>query len=100
MEDGVVTIKANWDMVLDVEPVIMNKLYIYGRLTVDPALASCDLVTNWLIIQRGEFIIGTEEEPHLGRFNLTLTGAKRDRVFAYSNFIMGGSKILFVSGLF
>lgn len=99
VENGVVTVKANWNMILDVQPVIMNKFYIYGRLTVDPNLASCDIVTNWLIIQRGEFIIGTEDEPHQGRFNITLTGKKRDRVFAYSNFVMGGSKILFVSGL-
>ena len=87
-------------MVLDIEPVVMDKLYINGRLTMDPALASCDIVANWIIIEQGEFIIGTEEEPHQGRVNITLTGSRRDRVFAYSNFVMGGNKILFVSGLF
>ncbi len=96
---GVVTVKGSWNMILDAQPLEMDKLYIYGRLTVDPALKACEIVTNWLIVQQGEFIIGNATDPHPGNFTITLKGRKRDRVFAYSNFVMGGNKILFVSGL-
>ena len=41
-------------MILDMElPLEIDRLYIYGRLTVDPNLSKCVLKANWIIVQSG-----------------------------------------------
>ena len=69
----VVTIPGGVWMILDVQPPVMKRLYLYGALEVEDTedrIIEAELV----LIQGGKLEIGTEETPFTHKFDLILVG--------------------------
>lgn len=84
----VVVIPANRTVLLDVSPPPLAALVIAGRLIAKPGV-SLTLTTGSVVIEGGEFIVGSFEVPHNAGFNLVLTGTPATLASAVPTF---GSK--------
>lgn len=57
-----VEILPGWEITLDISPPKLNKLKVYGRLIFAKSV-DLRLDAYWIIVQGGELIVGTKEEP-------------------------------------
>jgi G8 domain/Right handed beta helix region len=69
-----VTIPADKNIVLDVNPPQLGGLMVTGKLSVDPKL-DLNLRAGWIMVHSssGEFRIGSELQPYTRRATITLT---------------------------
>lgn len=74
----VVVIEAGRTVILDTDAEL-GGLMVHGTLIVEDA-RELALSTDWMMVMDGgDFVVGTEADPHVHDFTLTLTGDKADR---------------------
>ena len=69
-----VMILKEWYMVMDIEIPSLNKLFIYGRLEIDPNPNINFVVNASLIFVRGGLIVGWPDEPFPSSVLISLRG--------------------------
>lgn len=77
-----VTIPANMDVQLDIDPPALGGLVIKGNLSF--AARNTHLVTAYILVQ-GSFNIGTEANPFTAKARITLTGSPDGNVHDMGN---------------
>jgi len=71
--NGEVAIPGGVWMILDVQPPVLTRLYIYGALEVEDT-EDRTIEANIVLIQGGKLQVGSEEEPFTNKFDLVLAG--------------------------
>lgn len=102
---SIVTIKNTWNMFYDIDtnPLHYDKIFVEGRLTFSDPVAGnkqFELIANQILVVVGEIRIGSQISPYKNKAIITLKGTRNSPSFAYSNNVLAGNKILFVSGNF
>lgn len=59
-----------------------------------------ELKSEMILVETGELVIGTEAEPYMHEAIITLLGIPTSETHSYSNDVVAGNKILFVTGKF
>ena len=92
-EGDAVTIAADRNIVLDVNPPALRSLTINGKLSFSNDL-DLELKTDWIYLPGGELDIGSEKSPHTSKATITLT----DNVPNENINTMGDRGIMLVKG--
>jgi hypothetical protein len=94
-----VEILAGVNMIYDVAvSPILNTLVINGRLTFENNKKDLHLRANNIYVQKGELIIGTDQQAFSKNAKITLYGNKDENYIAFANSVEAGNKLLLNTG--
>lgn len=95
-----VVIDNTWNMVLDIsETPILRSIEINGRLTIRNDGGNYTLHSYLIFVRKGEFIVGTEDEPFTGNAQIILYGDRASKdIYFNEHMFEGGNKAIAVTG--
>lgn len=80
---------------LDTSTARLDNLLVEGCVEVDAAAASTALDARWILVRGGGALrAGTPEQPHVGRFTITLWGTNETESIIGSGIMALGTKVL------
>mmetsp|Transcript_21730 Transcript_21730/g.16040 ORF Transcript_21730/g.16040 Transcript_21730/m.16040 type:complete len:471 (+) Transcript_21730:751-2163(+) len=97
LEGEDVVIESGWNMLLDIDPPVLNIVEINGRLTFANDTDK-HFQANYIFVRAGELIIGSAEAPYPQKAVITLHGLKDNQYIVFKDNIEAGDKILINTG--
>ena len=92
-----VTIPYEWNLILDIDPPILNYIELNGILSFKPDKASSTLQAKYIWVNLGVLKAGTQEAPFTGQIDIILHGEKDDNYLVIDP-QASGNKMLAVTG--
>lgn len=91
-----VTVKGEWRLLLDMDPLPINNLTIDGNLIADDS-RDVTIIANFIHVRAGNFSAGSTSNPFTHKLTIQLNGNKQDSTFVIDPSLTG-NKLFVITG--
>lgn len=91
-----VTVKGEWRLLLDMDPLPINNLTIDGNLIADDT-RDVTIIANFIHVRAGNFSAGSTSNPFTHKLTIQINGNKQDSTFVIDPSLTG-NKLFVITG--